>query len=171
MASPTLGDSKTRLHYSRKLAVLIFAVALIPFSAVAADDSLIAFAKYAVRQDLKKENLTFKDLYASEMYHIEKGKRVHRGNTICGKVDGQWFQVVRYEYGPTVEVSFGLDDNGRLPCYQDVELENPLEKGTNTKAAREQEWKEQSLRNIQAAETELAERLAQERKENAEIGR
>jgi len=70
-----------------------------------------------------------------------------------------------------VEVSFGLDDNGRLPCYQDVELENPLEKDTNTKAAREQEWKEQSLRNIQAAETELADRLAQERKENAEINR
>ena len=107
----------------------------------------------------------------SEIYHIEKGRRVHRGNTMCGKVDGQWFQVVKYEYGPTVEVSFGLDDNGRLPCYQDVELENPLEKGTNTKAAREQEWREQSLRNIQAAETELAERLAQERKENAEIGR
>ena len=171
MASPTLGIQKPACTILERLAVVIFAVALIPFSAVAADDSLIAFAKYAVRQDLKKENLTFKDLYASEMYHIEKGKRVHRGNTICGKVDGQWFQVVRYEYGPTVEVSFGLDDNGRLPCYQDVELENPLEKDTNTKAAREQEWKEQSLRNIQAAETELADRLAQERKENAEINR
>src|SRR5215213_260408 len=150
----------------RSLALFIFAVALIPLSAVAADDSLVAFAKYAVRQDLKKENLAFKDVYVSEMYHIEKGKRVHRGNTICGKVDGQWFQVVKYEYSPTAEVYFGLDDKERLPCYKDVELENPLEKGTNAKAAREQEWREQSLRNIQAAEAELAQRLAEERKEN-----
>ena len=152
-----------------KLSLLL--AMLIPLSAGGADDDLIAFAKYAVRQNLKSGNFAFKDVFVSEIYHIEKGRRVHRGNTICGKVDGQWFQVVKYEYGPTVEVSFGLDDNGRLPCYQDVELENPLEKGTNTKAAREQEWKEQSLRNIQAAEAELAQRLAEERKQNAEIGR
>ncbi len=171
MASPTLGIEEAACIILESLAVVIFAVTLIPFSALAADDSLIAFAKYAVRQDLKKENLTFKDIYASEIYHIERGKRVHRGNTICGKVDGEWFQVVRYEYGPTVEVHFGLDDKERLPCYKDVELENPLEKGTNAKAAREQEWKEQSLRNIQAAEAELAQRLAEERKQNAEIGR
>src|SRR3954454_20631376 len=91
---------------------------LIPLLAGAADDDLIAFAKYAVRQNLKTGNLAFKDVFVSEIYHIEKGRRVHRGNTMCGKVDGQWFQVVKYEYGPTVEVSFGLDDNERLPCYQ-----------------------------------------------------
>ena len=144
---------------------------LIPLSAGGADDDLIAFAKYAVRQNLKSGNLAFKDIFVSEIYHMQNGRRVHRGNTMCGKVDGRWFQVVKYEYGPTVEVSFGLDDNGRLPCYKDVELENPLENDTNTKAARDQEWREQSLRNIQAAETELAERLAQERKENAAIDR
>jgi hypothetical protein len=151
--------------------LLIIAAILIPSSAVAADDSLIAFAKYAVRQHMKIENLAFKEIYVSELYHIERGKRVHRGNTMCGKVDGKWFQVVKYEYGPTVEVHLGLEDKEPLPCYKDVQLENPLEQGTNTEAAREQEWKEQSLRNIRAAETELAERLAQERNENAEIAR
>jgi len=152
-----------------KLSLLL--AMLIPLSAGAADNDLIAFAKHAVRQNLKSGNLAFKDVFVNEIYHIENGRRVHRGNTMCGKVDGRWFQVVKYEYGPTVEVSFGLDDNGRLPCYKDVELENPLENDTNTKAARDQEWREQSLRNIQAAETELAERLAQERKENAAIDR
>ena len=93
---------------------------LISLSAGAADDDLIAFAKYAVRQNLKSGNLAFKDVLVNEIYHIENGRRVQRGNTMCGKVDGRWFQVVKYEYGPTVEVSFGLDDNGRLPCYKDV---------------------------------------------------
>jgi hypothetical protein len=149
--------------------LLTFAALLVPLSAVAADDTLIALAKYAVRQNLHTQNLAFKDIYVSEIYHIEKGKRVHRGNTICGRVNSKWFQVVKYQYSPTVEVYLGLDDKERLPCYKDVELENPLEKSKNSEAAREQEWKEQSLRNIHAAETELSERLAQERKENAGI--
>ena len=149
--------------------LLTFAALLVPLSAVAADDTLIALAKYAVRQNLHTQNLAFKDIYVSEIYHIEKGKRVHRGNTICGRVNSKWFQVVKYQYSPTVEVYLGLDDKERLPCYKDVELENPLEKSKNSEAAREQEWKEQSLRNIHAAETELSERLAQERKGNAGI--
>jgi len=152
--------------------LLVFAVMLIPFSATAADDNLIALAKYAVRQRLKTEDLAFKDIYVSEIYHLENNKRVHRGNTMCGKVNGKWFQVVTYEYAPAVEVYLGLDDKEGLPCYEDVQLENPIEISTrNIEAVREQEWKEQSLRNIQAAETELADRLAQERKENAEINR
>src|SRR5690349_21732975 len=169
MASSTLERHRPACTLFESFAVLVFAVALIP-SLAAADDSLIAFGKYAIRQELEKENLSFKDIYASEIYHIERGRRVHRGNTICGKVDGQWFQVVKFEYGPSVEIYFGLDEKERLPCYKDVELENPLEKGTNSKAAREQEWREQSLRNIQAAEAELAQRLAEERKDNPDLG-
>jgi len=60
---------------------MCFAI-LIPSSLTAADESLVALAKYAVRQNLKSENLAFKDVYVSELYHIEKGRRVHRGNTI-----------------------------------------------------------------------------------------
>jgi hypothetical protein len=147
---------------------MYFAI-LIPSSLTAADESLVALAKYAVRQNLKSENLAFKDVYVSELYHIEKGRRVHRGNTICGKVDGKWFQVVKYQYGASVEVHIGVADMEGLPCFKDVQLENPLEQGINTEAVREQEWKAQALRNIQAADTELAERLAEERKDNAEI--
>jgi hypothetical protein len=55
MVSPTLGIQKPACTILASVALLIFAVALIPCSAVAADDPLIALGKYAVRQDLKKK--------------------------------------------------------------------------------------------------------------------
>jgi len=71
---------------------------------------------------------------------------------------------VKYQYGASVEVHIGVAAMEGLPCFKDVQLENPLEQGINTEAVREQEWKAQALRNIQAADTELAERLAEERR-------
>jgi hypothetical protein len=60
------------------------AAMLIPLSATESDEPLISLAKNAIRRNLKDEDSAkFRDVYVSQLYHIENGKRVHRGNTIC----------------------------------------------------------------------------------------
>src|SRR4051794_6866254 len=145
------------------------AAMLIPLSATESDEPLISLAKNAIRRNLKDEDSAkFRDVYVNQLYHIENGKRVHRGNTICGEVNAknsfggytgyQYFQVVTYVGKSTVDISIGAGHDS-IPCYKDVKLNSPA-----VQAAMDKKQREQHAREIETREQKAREEKEEEQK-------